>query len=377
MSGKEFFEKRTEQSKFKTEIVRKYFWIWAKIISNQVIKRGGNKIGYVDLFAGRGRYEDDSKSTPLLILERAVETPQLSQMLVTLFNDEDEDYSLQLQKEIDAIPDINNFKFKPIVRNYTVDDSLAEKVKQAVTFPSLFFLDPCGYKGLSLKLIEIALNGWGCDCIFFFNYNRINQHLSNSVLTENMDSLFGKSRTDFLRQTLIGKNPAERESLIVNSLKEALIELGGTYNIEYFFKDDSGKKTSHFLVFASKSKLGYDKMKDVMARESSTKHQGVSSFGFNPKDKDREPSLLDLMYFPIDDLAEELIKLFAGKTLTVKEIYYSHHIGTEFVLKNYQDALRKLEQQGKITANPNSNNRRKVQGVVTFGENVVVSFPST
>lgn len=376
MSGKEFFEKRTEQSKFKTEIVRKYFWIWAKIISNQVIKRGGKKIGYVDLFAGKGRYEDDSKSTPLLILERVVETPQLSQMLVTLFNDEDEDYCLQLQKEIDAIPDINNLKFKPVVRNYTVDDSLAEKVKQAVTFPSLFFLDPCGYKGLSLKLIEIALNGWGCDCIFFFNYNRINQHLSNSVLTENMDSLFGKSRADFLRQSLIGKSPAEREGLIISNLKEALVELGGTYNIEYFFKDDSGKKTSHFLVFASKNKLGYDKMKDVMARESSSKHEGVSNFGFNPKDKEKSPSLLDLMYSPIDNLAGELMRLFVGKTMSVKEIYYSHHIGTEFVLKNYQDALRRLEEQGKIVANPDSDKRRKVQGIVTFSENVIVSFPS-
>lgn len=375
MSGKEFFEKRTEQSKFKTEIVRKYFWIWAKIISNQVIKRGGNKIGYVDLFAGKGRYEDDSKSTPLLILERVIETPQLSQMLVTLFNDEDEDYCLQLQKEIDAIPDINNLKFKPVVRNYTVDDSLADKVKKAVTFPSLFFLDPCGYKGLSLKLIEIALNGWGCDCIFFFNYNRINQHLSNSVLTENMDSLFGKSRADLLRKTLFGKTPIEREGLIINSLKEALVELGGTYNIEYFFKDDSGKKTSHFLVFASKSRLGYDKMKDVMARESSSKHEGVSNFGFNPKDKEKPPSLLDLMYSPIDNLAEELMKLFTGRTMSVKEIYYSHHIGTGFILKNYQDALRKLEEQKQIVTQPPAEKRTKRDGIVTFSENVMVTFP--
>lgn len=375
MSGKDFFEKQTEQSKFKTEIVRKYFWVWAKIISNVVKRHQGNKIGYVDLFAGKGRYEDGSKSTPLLILERVVETPELSQMLVTLFNDEDKDCCLKLQKEIDNLPNKDNLKYKPIVRNYTVDDSLAEKVEKAVTFPSLFFLDPCGYKGLSLKLVQVALNGWGCDCIFFFNYNRINQHLSNSILTENMDSLFGEARADFLRKAIDGKTPIERESLIINSLKEALIEHGGTYNIEYFFKDDSGKKTSHFLVFASKNKLGYDKMKDIMARESSKKHQGVSSFGFNPKDKEKEPNLLDLMYSPIDELAEELTKLFAEKKLSVKEIYYSHHIDTKYIPKNYRDALRKLEEQGKIIVEPPANKRRKIEGVVTFGENVFVTFP--
>lgn len=69
MSEKDFFEKKSEQSEIKTEIVHHFFWIWAHIIANHLKKNGIYKIGYVDLFAGKGRYNDGSKSTPLMILE--------------------------------------------------------------------------------------------------------------------------------------------------------------------------------------------------------------------------------------------------------------------------------------------------------------------
>src|SRR5436190_1804539 len=68
-----FFEEQKEQSQVKTAIVTKYFWAWAKVITS-VLARGKNdqRIAYVDLFAGPGRYEDGAKSTPLLILEQAI-----------------------------------------------------------------------------------------------------------------------------------------------------------------------------------------------------------------------------------------------------------------------------------------------------------------
>lgn len=48
------------------------------------------KIAYLDLFAGPGRYKDGTKSTPLLILEKAIQDDAMSQMLVTIFNDRDD-----------------------------------------------------------------------------------------------------------------------------------------------------------------------------------------------------------------------------------------------------------------------------------------------
>lgn len=380
MPKKDFYDEMTEQSEVKTEIVRKYFWAWAKLIIAQVKKHGGNKIGYADLFAGKGRYRDGSKSTPLLILEGAIRDRDISQMLVTIFNDADPDNPPALENEIKNLPGINTLKYSPIpTLNIKVGDDLAQLFEERRTIPTLFFLDPWGYKGLSLRLVKAVLKPWGCDCIFFFNYNRINAALSNPVFTKNMNTFFGEDRANHIRSNLEGKNPAERQEVIIDELKEALKEFGGTYNLEYFFKDVSGEKTSHFLIFASKNVKGYEIMKDIMGRESSRADQGVPSFGFSPLDKqkafnkEREPTLFDLTS-PIDDLAELLLNEFAGRTLTTQEIYREHHLGKRFLLKNYQEALRKLEAEGKIQTDPLAEKRIRA-GKVTFGAHVKVRFP--
>jgi three-Cys-motif partner protein len=56
--------------------------------------------------------------------------------------------------------------------------------------PTLFFVDPWGYKGLTLQLINSVLKNWGCDAIIFFNYNRINRGLSNPAVQAHMNALF-------------------------------------------------------------------------------------------------------------------------------------------------------------------------------------------
>ena len=40
MANEDFFDERTEQSEIKTEIVRKYFWAWAKIMISNAKKQG-------------------------------------------------------------------------------------------------------------------------------------------------------------------------------------------------------------------------------------------------------------------------------------------------------------------------------------------------
>ena len=118
-----------------------------------------------------------------------------------------------------------------------------------------------------------------------------------------------------------------------------------------------------------------------MAKESSKKIKGVASFGFDPRDQqkrdddEKTPFLFDMFESPIDDLANDLLLTYQGQTLTANEIYQGHHVGTQFVFKNYQDALRQLEAKGVIDVDPPSSERRKINGIVTFGENIVVIFP--
>ncbi|MBE9163396.1 three-Cys-motif partner protein TcmP [Tychonema sp. LEGE 06208] len=372
MADSSFFDESRDNSLVKSEIVAKYFWAWAKVII-PTAKKWNNNIAYIDLFSGPGRYQDGSKSTPLLILERAIADPDMSQMLVTLFNDKDSNNTQSLQQAIESIPDISRLSSKPRVFNKEVGEEIIQAIKQInKNVPTLFFIDPWGYKGLSLRLIGAVIKDWGCDCIFFFNYNRINMGLQNTAVKNHMDSLFGKERAENLREQLASKQPDERELIIVEAICQALKEIGGEFVLPFCFKNESGNRTTHHLIFVSKNVRGYSIMKEIMAGESSTAKQGVPSFEYNPAPP-KYPLLYEL-YRPLDELESLLLDEFAGKTLTMEEIYNQHHVGKRYISKNYKAALRKLEQQGKIIADPPASKRRKHQGEITFGDKVKVTF---
>lgn len=196
MTGKtsnSFFDEQKEQSLIKARIVEKYFWVWAKVIISTVKKKpiSEQRIAYIDLFAGPGRYKDGSESTPVKVLETAISDPDMRNMLVSIFNDADLENFSSLQQAIDAIPGIETLKYAPQVYNHEVGDNIVKSFQERKLIPTLFFVDPWGYKGLSLQLINSVVKNWGCDCIFFFNYNRINMGLSNEAVQEHMNALFG------------------------------------------------------------------------------------------------------------------------------------------------------------------------------------------
>lgn len=174
-----FFNKSKEHSKIKAEIVSKYLAVWAQVICSRV-----DRVLYVDLFAGPGRYEDGTKSTPLLVLEKALENPIMCSKLMTVFSDMEKVNSEKLEKEIKALPGINKMVHTPEVYVDIVDKKMAELFKSMNLIPTLTFLDPWGYKGLTIDLIQSLIKDWGSECIIFFNYNRINIGIKNDLVLE-------------------------------------------------------------------------------------------------------------------------------------------------------------------------------------------------
>ncbi len=177
-----FFEERGDQSAVKADIVQKYFAAWANIVLPTTQKYGAGKIAYIDLYAGPGRYKDGAASTPLLVLQKAIESPSIGGALVALFNDMDQNKTQTFQAEIDALPGIDKLKHKPVVNCNPVDKDAEEYFAKTQIIPSFTFLDPFGYKGLSLRLVNGVIKDWGCDCVFFFNYNRISLGISNPAV---------------------------------------------------------------------------------------------------------------------------------------------------------------------------------------------------
>jgi three-Cys-motif partner protein len=362
MSGDNFFEEQKEQSLVKSTIVAKYFSVWANIIigAQKRYHQHSQKIAYIDLFAGPGRYKDGTQSTPLKILSTAIENP-------------DENNSKELEKTIAKIPGIEQLKIKPTVYNEEVGEEIVKMFENMNLIPTLFFVDPWGYKGLSLRLVNSVLKDWGCDAIFFFNYNRINMGINNEFVKIHMQALFGEELAKQLREKLNDKNSIERELFIIEELCQALKQYGSRYVLPFRFKNEQGKRTSHHLIFVSKHFRGYEIMKDIMARESTSNTQGVPSFEYNPTDSLPQQMLLFQLNRPLHDLKQQLLSVFKGKTITMQRIYEKHNVDTPYIKRNYKNILRELYDEGRIEAIfPKGKAPRKG----TFADSIKVIFPN-
>ncbi len=372
MAGDEFFETPEDQSIVKTMLVTNYFQQWKSIM----LRHTSGLIAYIDLFCGPGTFADGSHSTPLRVLNDSVKDPELRTRLVTLFNDKNPEYVTRLRAAIAEIPDVATLSHTPQVVNVEVGSRLVDELRGTTLVPSLFFIDPWGYRGLSLDLIGSTIKSWGCDCIFFFNYNRINPGINNPFVVERMNDLFGAARADQLRTQVRDLRPKERRDLIISELILALRDVGGRFVLPFEVQSQHGERTSHYIIFVSKHFLGYHLMKEVMFGLSSDDSE-VRRFEYVPV---RSPQLRLLLDFDrpysIPVLMHLLMTVCAGQVLEVRSgVYENHTVDTPYMLHHVKEAIRALEREGRVTIDVPSARRPKQKGQITLGDRRVVTFP--
>ena len=209
MADESFYDEPTLASLKKHHIVSKYFAGWANIILPKARTKEG-EIWYVDLYCGPGKYKDGTESIPLLVLRHAIATPALHDTLRVVFNDENRSFTRELEEHLAALPGINQLRHQPVIRNRSVGKDLIPRL-QHIKAPTLFLADPWGYEGVSIDLIKAALTHWGSDFLVFFNYNRINMHLTSELMQAPIDEFFSPERAATLRTTVARLRPAQRE----------------------------------------------------------------------------------------------------------------------------------------------------------------------
>lgn len=361
----DFFDEPLPQSIIKARIVSKYFKAWSQVMLHT--PRQDPRIGFYDLFAGTGTYENGEKSTPLLVLETALQNPEIRDNLITIFNDKEESHCTRLRDSILKLPGIDGLKHKPSMLHLDVDSNVANLFKQQSLVPSILFLDPWGYKGLSLDLIRSVVKDWGSECIFFFNYRRVNAAFSNPTFNCHIDELFGSSRASHIRLGLHGKKPFERESFIMDQLSEALKE-SASFVLRFRFESPDIDRTSHYLIFVTKGFRGYEIMKDIMAGESVPSDSMVPTFEYTEHPEQNQ--LLNLND-PNEELAGRLLRHFKGRTLSFDDIYKEDSPDTPYVKDNYRKALFILENAHKVSVISTGSKKRRAS---TFGSSCAITF---
>jgi three-Cys-motif partner protein len=366
-----FFEERTEHSRTKAAIVGEYFRQWSAVLASNA-RRRGDCLQYIDLFAGPGVYEDGEESTPVLIVKTALERG-LHDILHCRFNDADPVAAASLEKVLRAIPDVSRMRYPPQVYSSSVDQQVTELIERTHLPPTLSFLDPFGYKGLSNRLIQACLKDFGCECIFFFNYKRVNAGIQNDTVAEHIEALFEVSDVAALRGRLVGLPPRAREAAVMGLLDETLKKRGHAQYVRHFtFVNDAGTRTMHRIVFATNNPLGAKIMKAVMAKASSWEERGVPSYtcGRTPEHI-LTPGLFDNLERPLAELEEMVLKTFAGRVVKAGEVHMGHGLDLAYTEQNYKTLLKRLEHEGRVRCNPPAE-RRKAN---TMKDETLVEFP--
>lgn len=351
----EFFEHQHERSRVKSEIVARYFWLWAQIILGQLRKdRSSARVRYFDLFSGPGSYLDGKPSTPLLVLTTITTDTKLHGSVEVVFNDKDKEAATNLAR---LVSEHDSFKeLMPPIRVYSeeVGQDLLNRVLTH-SIPTLSFVDPFGYKGMSQGLIGKLLQGFGSECIVFFNYRQFNRDITNPITQDWIDELLSKQRADALRSKVLMMGPQEREDAALQSLTEAFADVGGDFVLPFMIRDAKSNRTSQYILHVSKKKYGHDKMKDVMARSAQFAGRVGGKFVFDPKLRNQESLFVEA---DTSDLEYQLLVDFWGATLFMSDIIDIHGIGKSFREPDYRRALLNMETRDEIICNPPESERR-------------------
>lgn len=366
-----FFETQHTPSQVKSAIVSRYWGAWSGIMTQRA---GKCLIGYLDLFAGPGRFEDGVESTPLLIMRKAAADPFLRRALKSFFNDKDAEKISSLQREIAAIDGITDLKHAPRFHSEAVSPQIVDHLTEFRAIPTLLFADPFGYMGISLQLVKQLLEDQKSEALIFFNTNRINPGISNEFVREHIDALFGEERAEAVRGKASGLHGDARERVVLNSFADGLKAIGFPYVLRFRFLSRTADRTSHHLFHCSRHRLAEKKMKDIMDRHSAKTFDGVPLFEI-PQDDLGQPSLFDQPLPPVE-LARELVQFFAGRALTLPEIIGRHSPGTPYVERNYRAALWYLIDEGRVICEHRGAVRAQRQGKRIWPKGMRISFPS-
>lgn len=194
--------------------------------------------------------------------------------------------------------------------------------------------------------------------------------LSNTIFDEYLVAIFGKEKLCELKKKAIVLKGTKREQVVVNELLTVLAENKANYILQFRFYCKEMKRTSHYIIFVTKHRLGYKIMKEIMYENSNKDVDGVATFEY----KDRfnfasQSEQLSILPRPLEELCDLLSKEYSGKRVNVGDICSRIvlDVNNRFVVRNVQEALRRLETIGVV----------KIEGRIRETRNGEKTMPTT
>lgn len=340
----DFFSLVSPTSKIKINIVYEYFTRWAAVMKHVVEKSQQNKkLGYIDLYCGKGKYDDGTESTPVLALKYITNDEKLRDMIQCVFNDKDKANIDELKETLSLLDGYYNLKYEPTYYNFEVENSVAQIFNTINLTPSFILLDPFGIKGITKDLFKSLGKDFGCDIISFFNFSFANRSIYNPIMEEYINSMFGSYEAKKLREDILKSDATSKESIIINSYIEMLKNVGLEFCIT--MRIHKANNIIYYIVLSAKHIKAIKLMKDVLASiATGTSMNRSHLFLYSPDDADGILSL----NFKEHPLIEHICEKYMGIEFTIDKLYDKDCINTPFVIKEYRKVLIELYNQQKL-----------------------------
>ncbi|MGD0093947.1 MAG: three-Cys-motif partner protein TcmP [Planctomycetota bacterium] len=264
MSDLKDYERR-EQTLVKHDILKKYLERFAHVVGHN-----WPSITYVDCFSGpwntqSEKHEDASFAIAIAELRKAQETLKgLGKVLrlrcffieshrqaydnLTRFTSGVKDVEIETRNRVfaDAIPDI-----------------LVFVKKDPNTFPFIF-IDPTGWTGFGMKMIEPLLQLKPCEVLVNFMTGHIRRFIEIEETAESFEQLFGAPG---VRDRIAGATQLDREDFLVNEYRASLRRTGAfRYTCSAIVLNPLSDRTHFNLIYATRHTKGIEVFKEAERR---------------------------------------------------------------------------------------------------------------
>lgn len=341
-------------------ILRVYLDGWLPAIIHGAERR----VLVIDGFSGPGEYVNEDGTpgddgSPVIALNAlmnhtGIDLAGTRKEFVFVFLDEKADRSSHLETvaiptRVGKVPDnvriiVKNKEFAPTVTE--ILDDLADKGTRLA--PSLVFVDPFGWSGVPMSLMQRLLSQPKSEVLVTFMVDSVNRWLTHSdvKIQAHLDELFGCS--DW-RMIATG---AQRYDKLRELYERQL--MGGIQHrfVRSFRMWNEAGKPVYDLVFGTNHIEGLKKMKAAMWKVDPRKGGSFSDRAA------KRPTLFDVAP-EVEPLDEILIAKFAGKSATVERVERFVVVETDFRETHYKKRLKKLEEDGKVVCIDRPDKKRK------------------
>jgi three-Cys-motif partner protein len=211
-----------------------------------------------------------------------VEKHNLVDKISCIFNEKENEFFIQLKANLESHSVFEKIKFKPHIFNLDANNVPIDNIIHKHC-PIFSFIDPFGYKNVSVNQVWKLVQNAGSDCILFFNANRIYMDLNKPTSAEDMVALFGNKLSSVKDKIESLKSNSSKMKFLLGNFAQNLIEKAGYYSLyilpfQFEFSDRS--RLSHYLLLITKNFRAITIMKDIMSKFS---NYFGDEFGFNHK----------------------------------------------------------------------------------------------